>query len=98
MVVFSMIHFGYIELLVLSIIPNNPISSAYCSNKLVYPYMLIASNCLFVFAYLLSLVIHCCGYCVTWKIQKRSNVNNLDDVETELTIEEKTELKKKTLF
>lgn len=53
---------------------------------------MMASDILFGFVYVLSLVLHCSGYCVKWNLKKRENVTAAELKAYEVT------LKKKKIF
>jgi len=60
------IHFVYIALIVLSIVPNQ-VTSATCANDLIYPYTMMASDALFLLVQLICLSMQCAGFCLRLK-------------------------------
>jgi hypothetical protein len=75
------IHLLYLALIVLAIVPDQ-ITTASCQTDQVYPYMMMAADCLFAGVYVLCLVLHCCSYCV--KQPKRDDFENENEFDQQL--------------
>ena len=65
---FIPIHFAYLALIVLAIIPNT-ITTVNCSKENNYPYIMMASVALFALVYIISVAIHASDYLVKWDLK-----------------------------
>lgn len=78
LVMMTAIHFVYIALIVLSVVPNQ-VASATCANEQIYPYTMMASDALFLLVQLLCLSMQCAGFCL--KLKPKADFTSEHDYE-----------------
>ncbi len=64
--VFVPIHVAYLTIILIGVIPSD--ARAECSSSVLYPPVMIATDALNLFVYLLSLVLHMSNYFIDWNI------------------------------